>query len=84
MAKFALSCKPFFLMHIICDFYLQPKQWVESKKESTYRSPELYLHSLLHGIALLVPVLILDIDWFNVISGYHYIARNLNITWFRC
>ncbi|MBD1570451.1 MULTISPECIES: DUF3307 domain-containing protein [Aliivibrio] len=54
---------PFLLMHIICDFYLQPKQWVESKKESTYRSPGLYLHSLLHGIALLVPVLILDIDW---------------------
>ncbi|MGN2672929.1 DUF3307 domain-containing protein [Aliivibrio fischeri] len=54
---------PFLLMHIICDFYLQPKQWVESKKESTYRSPELYFHSLLHGIALLAPALILDIDW---------------------
>ncbi len=54
---------PFLLMHIICDFYLQPNQWVESKKESTYRSPELYFHSLLHGIALLVPAFMLGIDW---------------------
>ncbi|WP_242504774.1 DUF3307 domain-containing protein [Aliivibrio finisterrensis] len=28
---------PFLLIHIICDFYLQPKQWVESKKESNIR-----------------------------------------------
>jgi hypothetical protein len=54
---------PFLLMHIICDFYLQPNRWVEAKKEHTYRSPELYFHSLLHGVALLVPAIALGIGW---------------------
>ncbi|MDR9767204.1 DUF3307 domain-containing protein [Shewanella baltica] len=55
---------PFLLMHIICDFYLQPKLWVEAKKANTYRSSELYLHSLLHGVALLVPATIMfGVDW---------------------
>jgi hypothetical protein len=54
---------PFLLIHIICDFYLQPKQWVEAKKNNTYRSSELYYHSLLHGIALLAPAIALGIDW---------------------
>lgn len=54
---------PFLLIHIICDFYLQPNRWVEAKKAHTYRSPELYFHSLLHGGALLVPAIVLGIDW---------------------
>ena len=58
---------PFLLIHVICDFYLQPKRWVEAKKQSTYRSHELYLHSLLHGIALLVPAIALGIDWRSTI-----------------
>ena len=53
----------FLLMHIICDFYLQPNKWVEAKKKYTYRSTELYFHSLLHGVALLVPAVALGIDW---------------------
>ncbi len=51
------------MIHIICDFYLQPNQWVEAKKKYTYRSTELYFHSLLHGVALLVPAIALGIDW---------------------
>lgn len=54
---------PFLLIHIICDFYLQPNRWVDAKKAHTYRSPELYLHSLLHGGALFVPAIVLGIDW---------------------
>ncbi|MDN3632841.1 DUF3307 domain-containing protein [Vibrio lentus] len=54
---------PFLMIHIICDFYLQPNQWVEAKKKYTYRSTELYFHSLLHGVALLVPAIALGIDW---------------------
>jgi hypothetical protein len=54
---------PFLLIHILCDFYLQPKKWVEAKKVHAYRAPELYFHSLLHGIALLVPSMALGIDW---------------------
>ncbi|MGC9491548.1 DUF3307 domain-containing protein, partial [Vibrio genomosp. F10] len=26
---------PFLMIHIICDFYLQPNQWVEAKKKYT-------------------------------------------------
>lgn len=54
---------PFLRIHIIYDFYLQPNQWVEAKKKYTYRSTELYFHSLLHGVALLVPAIALGIDW---------------------
>ena len=54
---------PFLLIHIICDFYLQPNQWVEAKQAYTYRSAKLYLHSLLHGVALLVPAIALGVDW---------------------
>ncbi|PTO70494.1 DUF3307 domain-containing protein [Vibrio splendidus] len=54
---------PFLMIHIICDFYLQPNQWVEAKTKYTYRSTELYFHSLLHGVALLVPAIALGIDW---------------------
>ena len=54
---------PFLLVHIICDFYLQPKEWVKAKKAHTYRSIELYYHSLLHGGTLIVPAIALGIDW---------------------
>lgn len=54
---------PFLMIHIICDFYLQPNQWVEAKKKYTYRSTELYFHSLLHGVTLLVPAIALGVDW---------------------
>ncbi|MCT8986350.1 DUF3307 domain-containing protein [Shewanella phaeophyticola] len=54
---------PFLLIHIICDFYLQPDSWIEAKKAHTYRSSKLYLHSLLHGVGLILPALVLDIDW---------------------
>lgn len=54
---------PFLMVHIICDFYLQPDRWVEAKKANTYRSPQLYFHSLLHGVVLLVPVMALGVNW---------------------
>lgn len=54
---------PFLIMHVICDFYLQPNKWVKAKELHTYRSPELYYHSLLHGFSLLIPIIILGVDW---------------------
>jgi hypothetical protein len=54
---------PFLLVHILCDFYLQPTRWVDAKKEHTYRSLELYYHSLLHGVVLFVPAIALGINW---------------------
>lgn len=54
---------PFLLVHIIGDFYLQPKKWVDAKKQKKHRAPELYLHSLLHGVVLLIPAMALGLSW---------------------
>lgn len=53
---------PFLIVHIMFDFYLQPSSWVKDKKSRTYKSPKLYIHSLLHGVALLIPAIFLDIN----------------------
>ena len=68
----------FLIIHIICDFYLQPNKWVKAKKQHTYRSLELYYHSLLHGTALLLPALVLGIDWISIT----YIISIVTITHF--
>ncbi|WP_421869614.1 DUF3307 domain-containing protein [Marinoscillum sp.] len=41
------------LAHIIGDFLIQPKKWVESKQKHAVRSRYLYLHLLVHLLALL-------------------------------
>ncbi|WP_413693179.1 DUF3307 domain-containing protein [Psychromonas sp. KJ10-2] len=53
---------PLLMMHIICEFYLQPKTWLEAKKEKGIRSSELYFNSLLHGLAILLPAWLLAFD----------------------
>lgn len=63
MFDFLTVLIPFLLIHILGDFYLQPTAWVEAKKQHTYRAPQLYLHALLHGIGLLVPAMLLQLDW---------------------
>lgn len=76
----------FLLMHILCDFYLQPTRWVDAKKERTYRSPELYCHSLLHGVALLVPAVVLGIDWYSaaylvaIVAVSHFVIDLWKVT----
>jgi hypothetical protein len=57
---------PFLLIHIICDFYLQPNKWVEEKKQKTYRAPALYYHSLLHGAAIFIPAFALGINGYSI------------------
>jgi hypothetical protein len=76
----------FLLIHIICDFYLQPQRWVDAKKEFTYRSLELYFHSLLHGVALLVPAIVLGIDWHStaclvaIVAVSHFVIDLWKVT----
>jgi len=53
----------FLLVHIICDFYLQPKKWVEAKIQNKHRAPQLYLHALLHGALLFIPAMVLNLTW---------------------
>ena len=43
-----------FLAHIIGDFFLQPQRWVLEKEAKKLKSPKLYLHILIHVIALLL------------------------------
>jgi len=44
------------LAHLLGDFLLQPTAWVNDKEKKTYKSPYLYLHTLLHGILAMVVV----------------------------
>lgn len=62
MFDFLTVLIPFLLIHILGDFYLQPTQWVEAKKQRTYRAPQLYLHALLHGVGLIIPAILLQLD----------------------
>ncbi len=42
------------LAHLIGDFLLQPRKWIEQKERLIWRSPYLYLHILIHFLLLLV------------------------------
>lgn len=42
------------ISHILVDFFLQPKSWVESKKAKKHRSAVLYLHTALAGLTAYV------------------------------
>lgn len=42
------------LAHIIGDFLLQPEKWVKDKEEKKHRSPYLYIHTLVHALALCI------------------------------
>lgn len=42
------------LAHLIGDFVLQPKSWVEEKERLRARSPELYYHIAIHGLLILI------------------------------
>lgn len=63
MFDFLTVLIPFLLIHILGDFYLQPTHWVAAKKQRTYRAPQLYFHALLHGVGLIVPAMLLQLDW---------------------
>jgi hypothetical protein len=38
------------LSHLVADFVLQPGRWVEERNRMHFRSPRLYLHSLMTGL----------------------------------
>ena len=41
------------LAHLIGDFLLQPKSWVQEKEKQKAKSPKLYAHALIHGLLVL-------------------------------
>ncbi|WP_163935115.1 DUF3307 domain-containing protein [Paraferrimonas sp. SM1919] len=79
MSDFWALLIPLVIVHIVCDFYLQPDRWVEAKKLKKHRAFELYLHSLLHGFGLLLPAWLFNFDWqttfclIAVVAVTHYV-----------
>lgn len=53
------------IAHLIGDFFLQPKSWVEEKETSKLKSPKLYIHVAVH-IALMF-LLLFDLSYWRLI-----------------
>src|SRR5690242_11438320 len=43
-----------FLAHLVGDFLLQPAVWVKNKEEKKLAAWQLYAHSILHGVLVLL------------------------------
>jgi hypothetical protein len=68
------------IAHLVGDFFLQPEKWVKAKEEIKLGAWQLYLHSLLHG--LLVLLLVWDINfwmWALLIAFVHLIIDSFKI-----
>jgi hypothetical protein len=44
------------LSHLIGDFILQPDSWVKAKSKDKFKAYQLYLHSLIHGVIIMLLV----------------------------
>ncbi|MGB5941447.1 MAG: DUF3307 domain-containing protein [Leeuwenhoekiella sp.] len=55
------------LAHIIGDFVLQPKKWVDHKLENNYKSPYLYWHVLIHVVVLFTLLQFDTSFWFAIV-----------------
>lgn len=53
------------LVHIIGDFFLQPKKWVKEKEQKKLRSNKLYLHVLIHIV--LTSIVLWDTSLWGII-----------------
>jgi uncharacterized protein DUF3307 len=70
----------FFMAHLIGDFLLQPGSWVKAKEDKKLLAWQLYIHSMLHG--LLVLLLIWDIGfwiWALLLAFVHLIIDSFKI-----
>jgi uncharacterized membrane protein len=62
----------FFIAHFIGDFLLQPPSWVKAKQAKKLGAWQLYVHSLIHGILILI--LVWDqkfIVWAGILALIH-------------
>jgi len=69
------------IAHIIGDFVFQPDKWIEDKKQNKHKSIYLYLHLVVHALALIV---LLKFDWkywpaFIAIIISHYLIDLLKL-----
>ncbi len=55
MDEYILWLVRIILAHLISDFILQPRSWIENRNAKHFHSPSLYLHGVVHGaVALMV------------------------------
>jgi hypothetical protein len=69
------------LAHLVGDFFLQPKSWVDAKETRTLRSWQLYVHASVHGI--LSWLVIWDWSfwkWALLIAAVHFVIDAAKIT----
>ncbi|MEQ5324545.1 DUF3307 domain-containing protein [Proteus sp. fly-1008] len=58
-----------YVAHIIFDFYLQPRTWIEARNALHYKSKALYLHSLLQGgISFIILVVMSEISLISILA----------------
>ncbi len=68
------------IAHILGDFLLQPKSWIEHKRKHTLKSGYLVLHSLIHG--LLSYILLWDLSRWHIaiwVLTTHYFIDLLKV-----
>jgi len=80
------------LAHLLGDFVLQPNTWVKNKADKKIKSIELYFHTLIHGILILLllgslnfwkPALILSLSHGIIDLLKVYFSKSKNkTTWF--
>lgn len=62
------------LVHLVGDFLLQPRRWVESRQQHKARSTALYLHAGLHGLLVLAVLLLADSSAIFALAGALLVA----------
>ncbi|MGF1556019.1 DUF3307 domain-containing protein [Paucihalobacter sp.] len=69
------------IAHLIGDFFLQPKTWVDEKETGKLKSPKLYIHTAVH-IALMF-LIVFDVSYWRLIlliGVSHYIIDAFKLT----
>lgn len=67
--------------HILGDFFMQPKSWIEDKEKRKWASPYLYIHTLIHFILILL--LLWDLNYWPVamiIAVSHLLIDGVKVT----
>ena len=69
------------IAHLIGDFFLQPKSWVEEKEARKLKSPKLYLHVAIHIFLMFLLVYDLTYWWLILLIGIlHFIIDAFKLT----
>ena len=64
-----------FLAHLVGDFLLQPGKWVKAKEEKKLAAWQLYVHSILHGLLVLLFLFVhRDVPWRGVVGSVEIFA----------